>query len=163
MNLYGFVGNDPVNASDPYGLFIGTLMKPISKLLGIGGQEAKIAANVGDALTSAGITAGAVPNPGQQVVEYIPGGKTAIDATMGSAQVWGGGQTVAIGSGLVLTGGAVASTGGFALAGLGGWEIGQGFNRLWEAFSGQSLGEDIYDWFHPEEPWGESPWESSCK
>lgn len=62
----------------------------------------------------------------------------------------GGGQTIALGSGLVLAGGAITSTGGLALIGWGGWEIGQGFNRLWEVFSGQPLGADIYDLLHPD-------------
>ncbi|MBW1821317.1 MAG: hypothetical protein JRI92_06060, partial [Deltaproteobacteria bacterium] len=149
-DLFGYCLNDPVNAIDPYGLFIGTLMKPIVRAFGTGAQEAHIASRVGDAMTSASITAGAIPDPGSRVSDFIPGGKTTVDASLGSAQVWGGGQTIALGSGLVLTGGAIASTGGLALAGWGGWEIGQGFNQLWKAFSGQLPGEDIYDWFHPD-------------
>ena len=149
-DLYGYVLNNPVNAVDPYGLFIGTLMKPIARAFGTGAQEAHIASRVGDAMTSAGITAGTIPDPGSRVSDFIPGGKTTVDASLGSAQVWGGGQTIALGSGLVLSGGAIASTGGLALAGWGGWEIGQGFNQLWKAFSGQLSGEDIYDWLHPD-------------
>jgi len=148
INLYPYASNNPVNASDPYGLFVGSIMRPIIRLSGTGPQEAKIAANVGDALTSAGITAGTVPDPGEKLIQFVPGGKTTLDASFGSAQIWGGGQTVAIGSGLLLTGGSIASTGGLALAGWGGWEIGQGLTRLWEAFSGQPLGADIYDWLH---------------
>ena len=44
-----------------------------------------------------------------------------------------------------------------ALAGLGGVEIGLGFNNLYERISGQSLGEDIYDWLHPVEKRGPCP------
>ncbi|MBA4392195.1 MAG: hypothetical protein C0407_01450, partial [Desulfobacca sp.] len=35
------------------------------------------------------------------------------------------------------------------LAGLGGWEVGSAFNRIWDRISGQPLGADIYDWLHP--------------
>ena len=150
INLFTYCLNNPISATDPYGLFIGTLMKPIAILFGTGAQEAHIAARVGDVMTSAGITAGAIPDPGEKVVGYIPGGKTTIETTIGYAQIWGGGQTIALGSGLVLAGGAITSTGGLALIGWGGWEIGQGFNRLWEVFSGQPLGADIYDLLHPD-------------
>ena len=101
------------------------------------------------AMTAAGISAGAIPSPGEEITSSIPGGESTVGTVFGSAQAYGGGQTIALGYGLVFTGGAVATTGGFALAGWGGWEIGQGFNRLWESFSGQSLGEDIYEWSHP--------------
>jgi hypothetical protein len=118
-------------------------------MLGTGAQEAHIIARVGDAATSAAISADAIPDPAQNVLDHLPGGQTTADTILGSAQAWGGSQTIAIGSGLVATGGAVASTGGVLLAGYGGWEIGQGLNRLYKAFSGQMLGEDIYDWLHP--------------
>lgn len=36
-----------------------------------------------------------------------------------------------------------------AVAGAFGVVIGIGFNMGWEYFSGQPLGADIYDWFHP--------------
>jgi len=139
VDLYGYCVSDPITLVDASGMLVGTLTRPALRLVGAGAQEAAIAARVGDAATSAAITAGAIPSLG--------GGRT-IETALGASQVQGGGQTIAIASGLVASGGALATTGGLGMALFGGWEIGQGLNRLWEITSGQSLGEDIYEWVH---------------
>ena len=137
---------------DPSGLFVGTLMRPILRIAGVAAQESALVAKAGDALTGLAISAGFIPSAEQ----IIPGAssklKNSIAFVLASAEVWGGYQTLGIAYGLVLAGGSFAPAVGIVGAGIGGWFIGEGFTELWKAFSGQELGEDIYDWLHPTKP-----------
>ncbi|OGP50208.1 MAG: hypothetical protein A2Y79_07835 [Deltaproteobacteria bacterium RBG_13_43_22] len=121
-NLYGYVQNDPVTFFDPKGKT---------------GQEIEFAIKTILPLIFGAVE---VTNPstlkslgyGGDLLEIISGGSGILTA-----------EIIATGSP------SVPWLFPAFLAGLGGWEIGTAFNRIWERISGQSLGADIYDWLHP--------------
>lgn len=103
-------------------------------------QESHVVGKMGDALMSVGIEAS-----GGITIDYSQKVGIAVDAL----QAYGGAQTIGIGT--VMAGYTSATALPVVLVGIGGAEIGSAFNHLYERLSGQSLGEDIYDWLHDEE------------
>ena len=142
-DLYGYVRNDPINLIDQHGLIIGSILsKGIGKIVGQTAQEAALSGKIADAAISAVLTFDTnntvVPKVNNQVVG---------DVLLG-IQGWGTFQTAS------LAGLSAASAPAWlpvGLSGLAGLEIGGLFNTLYERISGQSLGEDIYDWLNPQQ------------
>lgn len=145
INLYVYAVNNPITNVDPRGLFIGTLMsKAGRKVFGQTAQEAAIAGKINDS----GIAAILVFDDGTVVPKTT--NKYINDALLGLEGI-GAVQTASLAS---ITGAAAMAGSApvwlpVGLAGVAGIEIGGIFNDVYERFSGQTLGEDIYDWSHP--------------
>jgi hypothetical protein len=139
LNLYPYAVNNPLNAVDPDGMFVGSLLgKGAAKIVGQSAEEAGfIAGKLAD--SSIGMVLGLDP-------DVVPDSvKKALGSGVLAIQGWGVVQT---GSLAILTAGA-APVVPLAFAGAAGAEAGLFFNAIWEYFSGQPLGADIYDWLHP--------------
>jgi len=141
VNLYAYVGSNPANFNDPYGLFFGSLgTKVVGKIVGSTAQEIAIAGKVADSAVAVGIEMSGISENVPDVLGY----------TGDALQAVGGAQTLTL-AGAMATYSSVTPIAPLVLAGLGGAEIGFAFNHFYERISGQSLGEDIYDWLHPED------------
>jgi RHS repeat-associated protein len=140
LNLYLYAVNNPLNTIDQYGMFVGSLLaKGAAKI--VGGQSAEEAGFIAGKLadSSIGMVLGLDP-------DVVPDSvKKAVGSGVLAIQGWGVVQT---GSLAILTAGA-APVVPLAFAGAAGAEAGLFFNAVWEYFSGQPLGADIYDWLHP--------------
>ena len=140
-NLYGYCLNDPIDWVDPEGLFVGSLLsKGFGKLLGRTAQEAAIAGKAADSLVAISIEMTGVSKNIPNVLGY----------TGDVLQAVGGAQTISL-AGLVATYSSITPAAPVVLAGAGGAELGFAFNNAYQRWRGQSLGEDIYDWLHPEQ------------
>ena len=144
-NLYGYVMQDPVNGVDPSGLIIGTLFsKAGRRIVGQTVQEAAISGKILDSFIGAAIafdTGNVVPETNIQTINNIFIGLEGYGAI----------QSMSMAS--VTCAAAMAGTAPAWLpimfAGFAGVETGGLFNDLYEQISGQTMGEDIYDWLHP--------------
>lgn len=151
LNTYGYVYQNPLSYTDPTGEFgiakyIYRLLLPLTKQTK---QEAEVAGMIADSMAGAAAT-GAELDFCEEDYKYGREIGTALDGV----QVVGGAQTIGV-SGAVATGlygfGATASSAGAAvllpvgLAGLGGFEVGNGLNSLYERATGTSVGSHIYD------------------
>jgi len=137
-DLFGYCLNDPVNSVDSDGLIFGSLATKLAgKIVGASAQEAGIAGKVADSVIGSAIGLKGIPG---NVSKAARGALTALEG-------WGAWQTATL---AILSIGAAPAWVPVALAGLAGVETGLFFNDLYRYFSGQMLGEDIYDWFHPE-------------
>ena len=153
INLYAYCQNDPVNHIDPYGLFIGSLISKAGRwVTGQTAQEAYISGKIIDS----GVAATLVFDDGTVVPKTT--NQYINDALLG-LEGYGAVQTASLAS---ITGGAALAGSApvwlpVGLSGLAGIEIGGFFNDTYERISGQSFGDDIYDWLHPQNQ------ESECK
>ena len=131
------VTNDPVIFVDPKGLIIGsTLTKVIGRVMRESGQHVDMVGKAADSMVGVSIElSGGVDAPG------------AIGYASDALQAYGGAQTLGLASGIALYS-SVPGAVPVGLALLGGAELGFAFNGLYERWSGQSLGGDLYDWWH---------------
>jgi RHS repeat-associated protein len=137
-DLYGYCLNDPLDKIDPHGLFIGSLFsKGVRKILGRTAQEAGISGKAADSFIGVVIEMTGISKRVPNVLGY----------TGDALQAIGGVQSVSL-AGLVASYSSLTPAAPAVLAGLGGAELGFAFNNFYQRFGGQSLGEDIYDWFH---------------
>lgn len=151
LNTYGYVYQNPLSYVDPTGEFgisryLYRLLQPLTKQTK---QEAEVAGMIADSIAGAAAT-GADLEFCEEDYRYGREIGTALDGI----QIVGGAQTIGL-SGAVTTGlygfGATASSAGAAvalpvgLAGLGGFEVGNGLNSLYERVTGTSVGSQIYD------------------
>ena len=166
INLYAYVGNNPVNHIDPSGLFVGGI---IARMVGMftkvpPGMDKELgeyfAGKALDVLIGAGLTIEGVDlvpaNIRHSKAGYaldllqFSGGYSGLSiARMIVAPIVEAGFTaggVGLGGAAIvglLSGAAVAATG--VLAAAGGIEMGAALNSTYERFSGQSLGADFVD------------------
>ncbi|MDD4986456.1 MAG: RHS domain-containing protein, partial [Dehalococcoidales bacterium] len=122
LNLYPYAVNNPLNAVDPYGMFVGSLLgKSAAKI--VGGQSAEEAGFIAGkfADSSIGMVLGLDP-------DVVPDSvKKALGSGVLAIQGWGVVQT---GSLAILTAGA-APVVPLAFAGAAGAEAGLFFNAIW--------------------------------
>jgi RHS repeat-associated protein len=142
FNLYRYCGNDPISMIDPYGLFIGSGFFKLfhalfGKALGAPVEACYIAGKTGDSAIGVGLamTGPAIQGP-------------VMGAVGPTLEMVGGAQSFGLGT--IVAGASTSWTLPIGLALAGGVQIGVGFNKLYEHYSGQPLGADIYDWTHPE-------------
>ncbi|MBU4339250.1 RHS domain-containing protein, partial [Patescibacteria group bacterium] len=154
INLFAYVLNDPVNFVDPHGLFVGAIgAKVIGRIIGKTAQEIAVVGKMADGIVALVLeTTGVAPNIGG-LIGYVADG----------LQIQGGVQLITLG-GAIAAQGIVAPAIPIAIAGGGGVLIGLGFNNLYERISGQSLGEDIYDWEQSIREWSRNRYiDDQCK
>jgi hypothetical protein len=134
------MGNNPINRRDPLGLFVGSAMaQAIRRCTKQTVQEAGMAGKVADSAIGAYI--------GFQG-DMIP---KSVRDSMGNIllvlQAEGAAQTVSLAA---FSYGAAPWIMPVILSGLAGAEIGFLVTDIYERFSRQPLGSDIYDWLHSE-------------
>ena len=135
LNLYAYVGGEPVNWIDPDGLLVTQIIKAAQKVAPIN-DGAVIGGMMVDGAIATGLEAtGAGPN--------LSGKIGMVEDAM---QMQGGYQLGVLGT--VLAGQGYVTLPAM-LSGGGGYLMGTGFNKLWEDLFGQPMGGSIYDWFHP--------------
>ncbi|MDI6797136.1 MAG: RHS repeat-associated core domain-containing protein [Desulfatibacillaceae bacterium] len=144
VDLFGYVGNDPVNGVDATGLFVGLLfgkgMRAL-RLTSATAQESVIAGQFADSAIGGllGITGtDTIPKTGNTMVD------SAVDAGAFGLQVWGTIQAAALARAAASAPWAIA---GFAAAGAG-TATGLLINNIITKSLGKTLGEYIYDKTH---------------
>ena len=125
MNTYGYVGGNPLDYSDPYGLISLELIKRLY-------QSASWAMGLNAPLTNAAFS-GKCPTEGTAALRLVSGGTTtAFSVALADAIIAGN----SISGGLALP---------LLAAGIGGAEIGNGANDMSEALTGESLSDMLAD------------------
>jgi hypothetical protein len=172
INLYAYVGNNPVNHIDPSGLFIGGMLTRIMHMMGKfpPGVDGKLNAYVFektlDTLLGAGLTIGGVElvpasirhsaaGYGLDALQFIGGwsGLSIVRMVTPLMIQANGGGIVATAAAAGTTAGAVVATVSTAiavagmglLAGAAGIEMGTALHSTYERARGRALGADIAD------------------
>jgi RHS repeat-associated protein len=139
VNLFRYLGNNPVNRRDPSGLIWGEFLgRIVGPLVGASAQEAAIAGRMTEALVGAGMIASGNENP----MSF----KNQLGIVGEGLQLTGGIQTIFLSEMILAGSSSFPPTFAIILAGAGGIEVGMAFNEIYERLSGQPLGADIYDW-----------------
>jgi len=143
-DLYNYCFGDPVGLIDPSGLIIGTVLgSTLTRITGEAGCA--IGGKIFDSLVGMGL--GLKP-------DLIPDPIRNNDLFKGVSigiQGWGSGQSISL---AIITYGSVSAGSSVGITAFAGVSVGLLFNDIYENISGQSLGEDIYDWTHNNTPPG---------